>query len=150
MSETATHATLTKTVHVEAPVDRAFELFTARLGEWWPLATHSVGEETARDVAMQCHLGGQIVETLQDGSTAVWGTVTDWASPDLVAFTWHPGQPVAEATRVEVSFVAAGAGTEVTLRHSGWSSRPDGEGARSGYDVGWDLVLAQFTAAGAR
>jgi uncharacterized protein YndB with AHSA1/START domain len=80
----------------------------------------------------------------------VWGTVTDWASPDLVAFTWHPGQPEAEATRVEVSFVAAGAGTEVTLRHSGWSSRPDGERARSQYDGGWDLVLAGFTASSAR
>jgi len=150
MSETTTRATLTKTVQVEVPVDRAFELFTARLGEWWPLATHSVGQETARDVVLQCHLGGQIVETLQDGSTAVWGTVTDWASPDLVAFTWHPGQSEAEATRVEVSFVASGAGTEVTLRHSGWSSRPDGERARSQYDGGWDLVLSRFTASGAR
>jgi uncharacterized protein YndB with AHSA1/START domain len=150
MSETATHAQLNKTVHVEAPVARAFELFTARMGEWWPLTTHSVGQETAHEVAMQCHLGGQIVETLQDGSTSVWGTVTDWASPDLVAFTWHPGQPESEATRVEVSFVASGAGTEVTLRHSGWSSRRDGERARSGYDVGWDLVLARFTASGDR
>ena len=150
MSETATHATLTKTVHVQAPVGRAFELFTARLGEWWPLATHSVGEETARDVAMECRRGGQIVETLADGSTSVWGTVTDWASPQLVAFTWHPGQPEAEATRVEVSFVAAGKGTEVTLRHSGWSNRPDGVRARSQYDGGWDLVLARFTASGAR
>lgn len=150
MSETATHTTLTKTVHVEVPVARAFELFTARLGEWWPLATHSIGEETARDVTMQCRDGGQIVETLQDGSTAVWGTVTDWSSPDLVAFTWHPGQPEAEATRVEVSFVGSGGGTEVILRHSGWSSRPDGERARSQYDGGWDLVLARFTASSDR
>jgi uncharacterized protein YndB with AHSA1/START domain len=150
MVETATHATLIKTVHVEVPVDRAFELFTARLGEWWPLATHSVGAESAREVSMQCWVGGQIVETLQDGSTAVWGTVTDWASPQLVAFTWHPGQPMAEATRVEVSFAASGAGTEVTLRHSGWSSRPDADQARSQYDGGWDLVLARFTASGAR
>jgi uncharacterized protein YndB with AHSA1/START domain len=150
MSETATHATLTKTVHVEAPVGRAFELFTARLGEWWPLPTHSVGGETARDVAMQCRLGGQIVETLADGSTAVWGTVTDWVSPQLVAFTWHPGQPEAEATRVEVSFAASGEGTEVTLRHSGWSSRPDGERARSQYDGGWDLVVSRFTVSVAR
>jgi uncharacterized protein YndB with AHSA1/START domain len=150
MSETATHATLTKTVHVEAPVGRAFELFTARLGEWWPLPTHSVGGETARDVAMQCRVGGQIVETLADGSTAVWGTVTDWVSPQLVAFTWHPGQPEAEATRVEVSFAASGEGTEVTLRHSGWSSRPDGERARSQYDGGWDLVLSRFTVSVAR
>ena len=80
----------------------------------------------------------------------MWGTVTDWSSPDLVAFTWHPGQPEAEATRVEVSFVGAGGGTEVILRHSGWSSRPDGERARSQYDGGWDLVLARFTASSDR
>jgi hypothetical protein len=32
-----------KSVTVPATPGRAFELFTARFGEWWPLATHSVG-----------------------------------------------------------------------------------------------------------
>lgn len=146
MTETTALAPLTKTVVVACPVERAFDLFTARLAEWWPLATHSVGGATALGVEMQCREGGRIVETLGDGSTEVWGTVTGWEPPERVAFTWHPGQPVAEATRVEVTFSAEGAATRLTLVHSGWETRPDGSTARQGYDTGWDLVLAALSA----
>lgn len=39
-----------KTVTVPVTPQCAFELFTARIGEWWPLATHSVGEDQAMGV----------------------------------------------------------------------------------------------------
>jgi len=42
MTETTALAPLTKAVVVDCSVERAFEVFTDRLGEWWPLATHSV------------------------------------------------------------------------------------------------------------
>ena len=135
---------LTKRVVVAAGVARAFELFTARMGEWWPLRTHSVGEERSTGVAMTGDLGGEIVETIGDGTTSVWGTVTDWSPPDRVVFTWHPGTPVDETTRVEVTFAPHDAETLVTLVHTGWAARPDGARARTGYDVGWDIVLAPF------
>jgi uncharacterized protein YndB with AHSA1/START domain len=147
MTTTAALAPLTKTVTVPAPVDRAFALFTERIGAWWPLATHSVGAERATAVEMQCHLGGQIVETVADGSTHVWGTLTDWAPPHRVAFTWHPGRGADEATRVDVTFAARDEGTLVTLVHDGWAGRPDGARARQGYDTGWDIVLANLPAA---
>jgi len=98
---------------------------------------------------MTCREGGQIVETLRDGSTTVWGTVSGWEPPWRVAFSWHPGQPVEDSTQIEVSFTAAGAVTRVTLIHSGWETRPDGSTARQGYDSGWDVVLAVLSAASA-
>jgi uncharacterized protein YndB with AHSA1/START domain len=150
MTAVAELAPLTKTVAVPAPVDRAFALFTERIASWWPLATHSVGEDAATGLEMQCRVGGQIVETVADGTTHVWGTLTDWEPPRRVAFSWHPGRAADEATRVEVTFAPQGEGTLVTLVHSGWAGRPDGAQARVGYDTGWDVVLAHLpTAAGA-
>ena len=58
----------------------------------------SVGEADAVGVEIQGRVGGQIVETLADGRTSVWGTVTTWDPPHHVAFTWHPGRPAAEKT----------------------------------------------------
>ena len=133
---------LVKSVVVAAPTDRAFTLFTAEIGQWWPLVTHSVGEESAVSVTMECRLGGRIVETVRDGSTYVWGTITDWSPGSGLTFTWHPGQPEDEATLVTVSFRPDGEQTEVRLVHSGWDNRPDGARARTGYDAGWDIVLA--------
>ncbi len=146
MSLTTALSPLVKSVTVAAPPERAFELFTSDIGRWWPLVSHSVGADSATSVVMECRPGGRIVETVRDGSTHVWGTLTDWSPSTQVAFTWHPGQPEGEATLVTVTFRAAGEQTEVRLVHSGWDARPDGARARTGYDTGWDTVLAPLAA----
>jgi uncharacterized protein YndB with AHSA1/START domain len=90
-----------KSVTVPASPDRSFELFTARFSEWWPLATHSVGIDNSAGVSFGAGVGGIILETLVDGTTSVWGTVTRWDPPDRVTFSWHAGTPEAEAGLVE-------------------------------------------------
>jgi uncharacterized protein YndB with AHSA1/START domain len=136
---------LRKSVTVAAAPQRAFDLFTAQIQDWWPLRTHSVGIEHAVGIAFGDGLGGAIVETLADGTTSVWGTVTEWAPPHRVAFTWHPGTAEAQATRVEVTFIEDEPGrTVVRLVHSGWERRPDGASAREGYDAGWEPVIGRF------
>jgi uncharacterized protein YndB with AHSA1/START domain len=140
-----------KSVTVPATPQRAFELFTAHIQEWWPLRTHSVGVEQAVGVAFGEGVGAAIVETLADGTTSVWGTVTRWEPPHLVSFTWHAGTPEAEATRVEVTFTEDGPGsTVVVLVHSGWEHRRDGASAREGYDSGWEPVIGRFAETAAR
>ena len=139
---------LVKTVRVpQAPVD-AWRLFVDEIGAWWPLATHSVGRDDAVRVSIETAIGGEVVETMADGTTAVWGTVTVFEPPRRVAFTWHPGTPVAEATHVEVTFEPDPEpgvdGTVVVLRHRGWAARPDGAAARRDYAPGWDLVLGRL------
>lgn len=140
-----------KSVTVPATPDRAFELFTARFGDWWPLATHSVGIDSAVAVSFGAGIGGIIVETLADGTSTIWGTVTSWDPPDQVAFSWHAGTPEAEASLVEVTFTPAGpASTLVELVHTGWENRPDGAIARAGYETGWDKVIDQYARAASR
>jgi uncharacterized protein YndB with AHSA1/START domain len=142
---------LRKSVTVPAPPQRAFEIFTAHFGEWWPLATHSVGLGQATGVAFGEGAGAAITEMLADGSTSVWGTVTGWEPPHRVAFTWHAGTPEAEATQVEVTFTQDGqGGTVVQLVHSGWERRPDGAAAREGYESGWEPVIGRFAEAAGR
>ena len=127
--------------------ERAFELFTDRIADWWPLPTHSVGGDQAVSVRIEGRVGGELVETIDDGRTSVWGTVPAWEPPFRVAFTWHPGQSPREATSVEVTFEPQGSSTLVTLTHQGWATRPDGRAARQSYDTGWDAVLTGFVAA---
>ena len=146
MSAATTLPPLVKSVTVAASPQRAFDLFTTGLGQWWPLATHSVGEAAAASVTMECRVGGRILETDRDGSTHVWGTLTEWSPPTRLAFSWHPGRMDDEATLVTVTFQPAGDQTEVQLVHSGWDGRADGATARSGYDTGWETVLGHLTA----
>jgi hypothetical protein len=145
--EAESFAPLRKTVVVPIEPARAFELFTTHIDEWWPLAMHSVGLADASHVTMPSGVGGSIVETMRDGSTCVWGTITGWDPPVAVSFTWHPGQPESWAGDVEVRFVRHDAGgTLVELTHSGWERRSDGATARIGYDGGWEVVLAAYGA----
>jgi uncharacterized protein YndB with AHSA1/START domain len=141
-------AAVRKSVTVPAPPDRAFEVFTAHFGDWWPLATHSVGTDKAVGVCFGAGVGGIILETLADGTMSVWGTVTRWEPPDRVAFSWHAGTPAAEAGLVEVTFTPAEPGsTLVELVHTGWENRPDGASARDSYQTGWDPVIDQYARA---
>jgi hypothetical protein len=139
---------LHKRAKISPPPTEAFELFTKHMAAWWPLATFSVGMEQATSVEVEPGVGGRIVETMADGSTSVWGTVELWKPPDRIRFTWHPGTPAEEATRVEVTFRQAGSGTIVELIHSGWENRPDGAAASAQYDSGWDLVFGRYAEAG--
>jgi hypothetical protein len=142
-------APLRKTVAVPLDQARAFELFTAQIEDWWPLVTHSVGLAAAAHVTFAGEVGGSIVETMRDGTTCIWGTVTGWNPPLAVSFTWHPGQDDSGAGDIEVRFTPGeNGGTVVELTHSGWERRPDGATVRVGYDSGWDAVLAAYAVVG--
>lgn len=140
---------LIKTLVVPIPPDRAFDLFTRRMGEWWPLHSHAVSAHVckapARAVLVPETPGEAVMETMADGTTAPWGRVTVCDKDRLFAMTWHPGTPESQATHVEVNFAATCAGTRVTLTHGGWGNRPDGAAVRANYDKGWDgVLLADF------
>jgi uncharacterized protein YndB with AHSA1/START domain/uncharacterized protein YciI len=125
---------------VDAGPEMAFEVFTARIGAWWPLAGFSVHGEGAT----VSFTDGRLVERSPAGDEAVWGTVTSWDPPQLVAFTWHPGSPPDRASSVMVSFAAAGDQTLVTLEHSGWETLADPAAARAEYEHGWPEVLERY------
>jgi uncharacterized protein YciI len=127
-------------VLVDAGPGVAFEVFTRRIGLWWPIADKSVFG-AGGTVAFA---GGQIIEQSADGQRVVWGTVTRWEPPAGVAFTWHPGYGPERASHVEVTFAAAGPQTLVTVMHTGWDVFADPAAARAEYDHGWPVVLDHY------
>jgi len=136
---------LLKAVTVKAAPEQAFRRFTEELGSWWPLRSHSVGEEATETVLMEGRVGGRIVERIRGGREAVWGTVTVWDPPRRVAFTWHPGREPATAQDVEVRFTPLGDRTQVELEHRGFERLGQlARKARRGYPLGWTYVLGLY------
>jgi uncharacterized protein YndB with AHSA1/START domain len=138
-----------KRIVVRMDPDGAFDLFTREMSRWWPLRTHSCAGDDAASVQVEPYVGGQIIETARDGSRAPWGTVLAWEPPHRFAMTWHPLSDPAQATRVEVCFVAdAGGGCQIELVHSGWEARgADADAWRTRYDSGWVAVLDAYVRA---
>ncbi|HJR86531.1 MAG TPA: SRPBCC domain-containing protein [Acidimicrobiia bacterium] len=136
-----------KSVTVNASVDHAFLVFTERMGDWWPIKTHSVHEVDAVSAGMEPRQGGAIFEVWHEGRE-VWGEITAWDPPHRLVFTWHPGVPLDETTEVEVRFASRGNVTVVELEHRGWETRGErAEEVRSNYESGWVKTLDRFAAA---
>jgi uncharacterized protein YciI len=80
-------------VLVDAAPEAAFEIFTAGLGRWWPLAD---GKGVYCDGAV-AFAGGQIIERSASGEQAVWGSVTRWEPPAVVgAYVGYTASPGAD------------------------------------------------------
>lgn len=138
-------APVVKSVQVDLPPEAAFQLFTEGIASWWPLQSHSVGEDQAQTCTIESWAGGRVYETLQDGSQEEWGKVTIWEPPARVAFTWHPGGDPGQATQVEVTFQPSGTGTQVELTHRNWEVLGDrARRVRQSYDGGWEIVLGGY------
>jgi hypothetical protein len=98
-------------------MEQAFELFTARMGEWWPLATHSISASAATGVRFEGRIGGRVVELAEDGSEFVWAAVIAWDPPHRFALAWHPTPEPVAASVLDVAFEPAPAGTRLVLEH---------------------------------
>jgi uncharacterized protein YndB with AHSA1/START domain len=132
-------------VTVRASRERAFRVFTECIGEWWPIAEHSI-EAEAMTAVMDCRAGGRIVERHVDGGEANWGIIRAWEPPERLVFSWNPSDQQRPETEVEVNFTPLPDGrTRVDLEHRGWERLGDrGPESRRGYDEGWPRVLEQF------
>lgn len=144
-------APVRKTVDVECPRERAFRIFTAEVGSWWPLATYSVGKEKAVSCAFEPHAGGQLYEVDEEGKRSVWAEVLTWDPPKRIELNWHPMHGADQAQNLQILFHEQGATTRVELIHSRWEAL--GEEAakiRGNYDGGWNAVLNESFAQACR
>ncbi|HZG35337.1 MAG TPA: SRPBCC domain-containing protein [Gaiellaceae bacterium] len=139
MSTTVTSA-IRKTMLVDAPPERAFELFTAGIASWWPTDSHSYAGERVTDVVFEGRVAGRVYETTAAGEQD-WARVLEWAPPRRFRLEWLIGG--ASGSLVEVTFTPEGPGTRVDLVHDGFGA----SAPRDSYDDGWDVVLAPFVAA---
>jgi hypothetical protein len=145
-AETAT-LSVRKVIRVELPLERAFELFTARVGSWWPTLTHSIHKAEVAEIVWEAREGGRLYEVSTSGEEADWADVLAWEPPSRFVLAWrvNPDRPL---TEVEVRLTEEGGSTRVELEHRGWAQETAGSGY-DGYDRGWEFVLGRFEEAAA-
>ena len=139
-------------VEVSVPPAKAFEVFTKRMTDWWPVEYAMV--PTPRAVVIEPKKGGRWYERGADGSEKLVATVIAWDPPNRVAFNWHidaawQSNPKL-ATEVDVRFVPAGKGTRLTLEHRNLERFGDqAEATRQGLSGkgGWGDLLHGFAKA---
>ena len=96
---------------VDAPIERAFAVFTEDIGSWWPQEHHMLqGQES--HMVLEPKEGGRIYEIGADGSDCKWSHVLVWEPPHRLVFTWELSPQwsletdIAKASEVEVRFTA--------------------------------------------
>jgi len=158
-AEQAASTTVKRTVRVNAPVEKAFQVFTGRIGAWWP-AAHHIGAAPLADVVMEPRAGGRWYEKGTDGKECDWGRVLVWEPPHRIVLAWGL-QPdwtyspdAARASEVSVEFFAEGAAaTRVELEHRLLERHgADYEKLRAGVDSpdGWPGILARYAETAAK
>lgn len=136
---------LVKSIVVPWTPDAAFKRWTTDIATWWPSRTHSVGQDKVKTLVFASGVGSRCYEVWHDGTEKEWGRVTVWDPPRLVRYTWYPDRTAESAQDIEVRFEPEGAGTRLTLTHTGWERLgKDARKARRGYPIGWSYVLSLY------
>jgi hypothetical protein len=142
---------VSRSVSVPLSQARAFELFTARMTEFWP-KEHSIGDSELAEVVIEPRSGGRWFERGVDGSECPWGRVAVWEPPRKVLLLWQIGadwqfDPEFE-TEVEVTFTAEEPDRcRLDLRHRNLERYGERtEQMRAAFDDpgGWTGTLAGF------
>jgi uncharacterized protein YndB with AHSA1/START domain len=152
MSE-ADAAVVRRQIVVNAPIARAFAVFTERFGDFKPPEHNLLGAEISETV-FEPRVGGHIYDRAVDGSECHWARVLAFEPPDRVVFSWDISpywqieSDVNHTSEVEVRFVAESPQrTRLELEHRNLQRHGQGwEGVRDGVgdDQGWPLYLARY------
>jgi uncharacterized protein YndB with AHSA1/START domain len=140
---------------VEAPIDKAFAVFTERFGDFKP-PEHNLLASPIAETVFEPRVGGSIYDRGTDGNECHWARVLVYEPPQRVVFSWDIGPTWQVETEpentseVEVTFTAEGPQrTRVELEHRnlerhgpGWESVSGGVG----HDQGWTLYLDRYAA----
>jgi uncharacterized protein YndB with AHSA1/START domain len=153
MSTQASDTATRHSIVVEAPIERAFSVFTDGFGTFKPREHNMLQVEIAETV-FETHVGGNIYDRGVDGSECRWARVLAFEPPNRVVFSWDISPQwqietdLDKTSEVEVRFVAeAPDRTRVELEHrnldrhgEGWEAERDGVAG----DQGWPLYLNRF------
>lgn len=153
MSTQATETSVKASIVVEAPIERAFAVFTEDFGRFKPPEHNLLGVEIAETV-FEPREGGHLYDRGVDGSECRWARVLAYEPPTRVVFSWDISPhwqietDLEKTSEVEVRFVAeAPERTRVELEHRNLERHGTGwEGVRDGVasEGGWPLYLQRY------
>lgn len=149
----ATESVVQTSIVVQAPQDRAFRVFTERIGAFKPRQHNMLSVEIA-ETALEPHVGGAVFDRGVDGTVCRWARVLAYEPPARLVISWDisPRWQIEtdpdRSSEVEILFIAESADrTRLELTHrrlerhgAGWESIRDGV---AGAD-GWPLYLERY------
>jgi uncharacterized protein YndB with AHSA1/START domain len=149
MSTQATDTAVRASVEVQAPIARAFSVFTEEIGSWWDPSHHILEGELA-GMVFEPRVGGHVFDRGVDGSECRWARVLAYEPPERLVISWDINtrwqleQDLAKTSEVEVRFTARGpSSTHVELEHrhierhgEGWEAMRDAVGSPGGWPAG--------------
>jgi uncharacterized protein YndB with AHSA1/START domain len=153
MNQEKAATTVQHTVVVNAPVEKAFKVFTQDFGRFKP-PEHNLLSAAIAETVFEPRVGGYLYDRGVDGSECRWARILAYEPPHRVVFSWDISPywqvetDLDKTSEVEVRFVAeTGGRTRVELEHRNLERHGDGwEGVRNGVDgdEGWPLYLARY------
>jgi uncharacterized protein YndB with AHSA1/START domain len=155
MSVQTTGTSVRTSIVVEAPIERAFSVFTEGFGRFKPREHNMLGIEIAETV-FETRVGGHVYDRGVDGSECRWARVLAYEPSTRVVISWDisPHWQIEtdheKTSEVEVQFFSeTPQRTRVELEHRNIERHGEGwEGVREGVagEDGWPLYLQRFTA----
>ena len=138
---------------VEAPIERAFSVFTTGFGSFKPPEHNILGVDIAETI-FEPREGGHVYDRGVDGSECRWARVLAYEPPNRVVISWDISPQwqietdIEKTSEVDVRFIAETPNrTRVELEHrnldrhgNGWDVVRDGVDSESG----WPLYLRRF------
>lgn len=153
MTTRVTPSPVKHSIVVEAPIERAFKVFTEGFGSFKPPEHNLLGVEIVETV-FEPRVGGQVYDRGIDGRECRWARVLAYEPPERVLLSWDISPQwqietdLAKTSEWEVRFIAETANrTRVELEHRNLERHGEGwEGVRDGVagDQGWPLYLQRF------
>jgi uncharacterized protein YndB with AHSA1/START domain len=153
MSSQAAETSVRTSIVVEAPIERAFSVFTEDFGSFKP-RDHNLLQAEIAETVFEPHVGGHLYDRGVDGSECRWARVLAYEPPTRVAFSWDISPhwqietDLERTSEVEVRFISETPDrTRVELEHRNLDRHGAGwEGVRDGVDSGdgWPLYLERF------
>jgi uncharacterized protein YndB with AHSA1/START domain len=153
MSTEVADTSVATSILIDAPIERAFRVFTEEFGRFKPREHNLLAVEIAETV-FEPRAGGHLYDRGVDGSECRWARVLAYEPPHRVVLSWDISpqwqiEPdLAKTSEVEVRFVPdAPDRTRVELEHRNLERHGEGwEGVRAGVagDEGWPLYLQRF------
>jgi uncharacterized protein YndB with AHSA1/START domain len=153
MSTQASETSIRTSIVVEAPIERAFRVFTEGFGSFKP-SEHNILDVEIAETVFEPRVGGHLYDRGVDGSECRWARILAYEPPNRVAFSWDIDPrwqietDLSRTSVVEVRFISETVDrTRVELEHRNLERHGDGwEGVREGVggEGGWPLYLQRF------
>jgi hypothetical protein len=134
-----------KELIVAASQETAFNVFTAKMGQWWP-KTHHTGDTPMIELLLEPGVNGRWYSTHEDGSEVVIGYVLAWDPFGGLVLNWQINgdfkyDPTL-TTEVEINFIAEGpAQTRVLMEHRDVDKLGGGSKVVESMDGGWGMIM---------